>query len=195
MKIGCVIMASGLSRRFGKNKLLELFDGKSLIERILDITGDGLFATRVVVTRSEEVRDICKRRNVPVILHECPNRNDTVRIGIEVMGTTDGCVFCPSDQPMLKRDSLKYLICAFLQKKQGIFRLAYGEKQGTPILFGKEYFSELSALPEKKGGSYLVKKYPEQTQLVTAASEWELYDVDTEEELEWLKIQLLKKKE
>lgn len=195
MKIGCVIMASGLSRRFGRNKLLEPFDGTSLIERILDITGDGLFDTRVVVTRTEAIRDICKNRNVPVVLHECPNRNDTVRLGIEAMTDVDGCVFCPSDQPMLERESLEHLIRAFSQNGKGMFRLAYGEKQGTPILFGREYFSELSALPEKKGGSYLVRKYPEQTQLVTAASEWELYDVDTEDELEWLKMQLLKKKE
>lgn len=195
MKIGCVIMASGLSRRFGRNKLLELFDGTSLIERILDITGNGLFDTRVVVTRTEAVRDICRSRNVPVIFHEYPNRNDTVRLGIEAMRDVDGCVFCPSDQPMLERESLEHLIRAFSQNGKGMFRLAYGEKQGTPILFGREYFSELSALPEKKGGSYLVKKYPEQTQLVTAASEWELYDVDTEDELEWLKMQLLKKKE
>ena len=185
--IGCVIMASGLSRRFGRNKLVEDFQGKPLIQRILDTTGDEIFARRVVVTRSEEVRQICEGQNIPVIMHELPGRNDTVRFGIREMDGMDGCVFCPSDQPLLRRESLKRMTETFVQKGSGIFRLSYGEKQGTPILFGKEYFEELLHLPEKKGGSYLVKRYPEQVELIMAESELELFDIDTTEDLEWLK--------
>lgn len=192
LQIGCVIMASGQSRRFGRNKLLEVFDEKTLIQRILDTTGYGLFAYRTVVTRSEDVRKICEMQNIPVIFHELPNRNDTVRLGIEAMRGMDGCVFCPSDQPLLKKESLVNIIDAFAKSSHGILRLAYGERQGTPILFGKEYFAELAVLPEKKGGSYLVRKYPEQVKLVSAINELELYDIDTQAELEWLKIQFEK---
>lgn len=185
--IGCVIMASGLSKRFGRNKLVEEFQGKTLIQRILDTTGDGMFARRVVVTRSEEVRQICEAQHVPVIFHELPGRNDTVRLGIDEMSGMDGCVFCPSDQPLLRKESLKRIVEAFSQKRSGMFRLSYGEKQGTPILFGKEYFEELAHLPEKKGGSYLAKKYPEQVELISAEDELELFDIDTTEDLERLK--------
>ena len=48
-KIGCVIMASGLGRRFGSNKLLADFGGEPMICRILDAT-EGIFRRRVVVT-------------------------------------------------------------------------------------------------------------------------------------------------
>lgn len=187
LAIGCVIMASGLSKRFGRNKLIEEFQGRTLIQRILDNTGDGIFARRVVVTRSEEVRRICEVQNVPVIFHELPGRNDTVRLGIGEMNGMDGCVFCPSDQPMLRRESLLRIVAAFSQKRSGMFQLSYGEKQGTPILFGREYFEELADLPEKKGGSYLAKKYPEQVELISAEDELELFDIDTTEDLERLK--------
>lgn len=53
-KIGCVIMASGLGRRFGSNKLLADFGGEPMICRILDAT-EGIFRRRVVVTRHEEI--------------------------------------------------------------------------------------------------------------------------------------------
>ena len=43
-------MASGMSKRFGSNKLLADFHGEPMIMRILRAT-DGLFTRRVVVTR------------------------------------------------------------------------------------------------------------------------------------------------
>ena len=182
-KIGCVIMASGEGRRFGGNKLLAEFQGKTLIQRILDTT-EGLFEKRVVVTRSEMVRDLCQQQNVEVILHSMPNRNDTVRLGIEDMKDMDGCIFCPSDQPLLHRDSVKALLESFEKKKMGIHRLVFEAREGTPILFGKEYFEELKNLPEKCGGSYVIKKYPQVVEKVSALYVRELMDVDTQEDLE-----------
>lgn len=62
----------------------------------------------------------------------------------------DGCIFCPCDQPLLTRASLRKLRNAFSFEEKEILRLAYEDKQGTPILFDKKYFAELSELPEKK---------------------------------------------
>ena len=183
-KIGCVIMASGMAKRFGRNKLLAEFQGKTMIQRVLDITGEDLFAGRVVVTRSEEVREICRQQNVDVIFHALLDRNDTIHLGMDVMKEMDGCLFCPCDQPLLQKESLMRMIDQFEKKGKGIYRLSYEEKQGAPILFGKEYFQELLALPSKCGGSYLVKKYPDQLENVSASDEIELFDIDTPEEYE-----------
>ena len=184
-KIGCIIMASGEGKRFGSNKLLVDFCGKSLIQRILDTT-EALFEKRVVVTRSEEVRDICTRQNINVILHKLPYRNDTIRLGMGALEEMEACVFCSSDQPLLRKESLKKLRKSFMVHKSGIHRLFFEEQEGMPILFGKEYFEELKNLPEKAGGGYLIKKYPQQVVRVSVADEAELLDVDTPEELEKL---------
>ena len=68
-QIGCVIMASGLGKRFGGNKLMADFHGKPMIQRALDAT-DGLFARRVVVTRHEQVAALCRAQHVDVVLHD-----------------------------------------------------------------------------------------------------------------------------
>ncbi|WP_405321628.1 selenium cofactor biosynthesis protein YqeC [Frisingicoccus sp.] len=185
-KIGCVIMASGLGVRFGGNKLMAEFQGKTFIQRVLDLTASAGFAKRVVVTRNEAVREICREQKVDVIFHDYPNRNDTVRLGIDFMYDTDGCMFCPCDQPLLKAESLKRLMDAFLKDDKKIYRLSYGEKQGTPILFGKMYFRELDSLPEKCGGSYLIRRYPESVDLVSAGAWEELFDIDTQEDYNWV---------
>ncbi|MGN0252467.1 MAG: selenium cofactor biosynthesis protein YqeC [Oliverpabstia sp.] len=187
MKLGCVIMASGMSRRFGKNKLLEEFQGKTLIQRVLDITGGDLFTKRLVVTRSVQVKELCEQQHVDVVFHDLPNRNDTVRLGVREMKDMDGCIFCPCDQPLLKKESLERMAAIFLAQRSGMVRLSFGGKQGAPILFGKEYFQELSCLPEKAGGSCLVKRYPDKLRLTEASDKLELFDVDTRQDFEVLK--------
>ncbi len=191
-KIGCVIMASGLSVRFGKNKLFAEWDGKTFLERILDTT-EGIFSRRVVVTRSEDAAAVCRKKGVKVIFHSFPNRNDTVRLGTAYMEGMDGVLFCPCDQPLLRKESLLGLLDAF--QEGDILRLAYGEKTGMPVLFDKAYFTELQSLPEKKGGSYLIGKYGKRVKAVQATEEYELLDVDTPEELENLQAYCAKKQE
>ena len=55
---GCVMMASGLGRRFGGSKLLVPFLGKPLLSWALNAT-NGLFSRRVVVTRNREAAAFC----------------------------------------------------------------------------------------------------------------------------------------
>ena len=128
-KIGCVIMASGLGVRFGGNKLMADFQGKPLLEHVLELT-QGLFEKRVVVTRNEAVRDWCQKRQVEVIFHTFPDRNDTVRLGISCMDGMDGCMFCPCDQPLLRRESLLRL-CEQFEKEKDDKKTDKGCQQGV----------------------------------------------------------------
>ena len=95
--VGCVIMASGLARRFGSNKLLADFGGRPLLCRALEITATPALAARVVVTRSAGVKALCDAQGVPCLLHSLPSRNDTVRLGLEALleqcPGLAGCIF------------------------------------------------------------------------------------------------------
>lgn len=185
VKTGCVIMASGMSRRFGENKLLIDFRGKTLIERALDIT-EGLFDKRIVLTRDKIVEKICKDKNVEVLLHDYPHRNEAITLGVAAMENMDGVMFCPCDQPLLEKSTIQSLQDAFVKKGSGIFRLSWENTKGAPVIFGREYMDELKMLPEGKGGSYLMDKYKEDVSEVHAFSMEELLDVDTREDYEKL---------
>ena len=181
-------MASGISKRFGENKLLVDFQGETLIERVLKLTEGELFARRIVITRTREVTELCKTKGIDVILHELPGRGDAVKLGMEQMMDMDGCMFCPCDQPFLRRNSLNRMIEEFAREEKTIFKLGFGDMQGAPVLFSKKYFQELCQLPQKSGGSYVIKKYPEEIEVVAAESAMELWDMDTKEDY----IQMLK---
>lgn len=205
--IGCVIMASGLSTRFGSNKLLADFGGRPMLCRALDATDTPALAARVVVTRSPEVRQLCRAQNVPCILHSLPGRNDTVRLGLEAVleqcPDLAGCMFLPGDQPLLTRQSVERMVDACgrdramragqqKETEREIFRLGHRAKNdpspllGSPVLFGNAYFPQLRTLPEGKGGNVLIRQYPERVHAVYTARREELCDADTPEALEEL---------
>ena len=185
-KIGCIIMASGLGRRFGGNKLMADFHGKPMIQRALDAT-DGLFAKRVVVTRHESVAALCREQNVDVVLHNLPNRNDTVRLGLEALGDLDACMFLPGDQPLLRRETVERLLESRRDNPDSIIRPVYEDTQGSPVLFPSWAFPELLELPEGKGGGAVIKNHPNAVHRVSVADPFELADADTPDILETLK--------
>mgnify|MGYP002555579038 CR=1 FL=1 len=197
--IACILMASGQGKRFGGNKLLADFHGQSLFERMLSTTNlPDLFTTRLVLTIHPEIQELCNSYQAlhtqpfslptEVLLHREPNRNDAIRLGIEHLLPLplDGCMFCPGDQPLLSQESLFRLVNAFRQEPNLIWRLSFEEKPGSPVIFPSRFFPELMQLPEKKGGSFLIEKYPEQVRTVSAQSTEELMDVDTRADLEYL---------
>lgn len=182
-QMGCVIMASGLSSRFGGNKLMAQFRGSPMLSHVLDAS-DGLFARRVVVTRNLEVAQFCRSRGVETVFHHLPHRSDTVRLGLEALETdVCGCMFCPGDQPLIQRDTLITMLLCAGRDSDMIWQPAFGENPGTPVLFPKWAFDQLKTLPEGKGGRILCKKYPERVRLVPVRDPYELYDADTPEDL------------
>ncbi|MBR2048687.1 MAG: nucleotidyltransferase family protein [Oscillospiraceae bacterium] len=179
-------MASGLGKRFGGNKLMADFHGKPLLQSALEAT-DGLFAKRVVVTRHESVAALCREQNVDVVLHDLPNRNDTVRLGLEALGDLDACMFLPGDQPLLRRETVAMLLESRKENPDSIIRPAHEATEGSPVLFPSWAFPELKNLPEGKGGGAVIKNHPQSVHRVSIANPFELADADTPEMLETLK--------
>lgn len=180
--MGCVIMASGLSKRFGGNKLLADFLGDPMIMRILAIT-EGLFSRRVVVTRHPEIAEICKVRGIDAVLHDLPYRSDTVRLGLEAVGDVEGCLFCQADQPLLRQETVKALLLSAAQDPESIWRPCFGENPGSPVLFPRWAFDQLMQLPEGKGGGYIAGMYPDRVRTIQVQDEYELMDADDRETL------------
>jgi molybdate transport repressor ModE-like protein len=184
--LGCVIMASGLGKRFGGNKLMADFRGKPMIQRALDAT-EGLFSRRVVVTRHESVAQLAREQNVDVVLHDLPHRSDTVRLGLEALGDLDACMFLPGDQPLLRRETVAMLLENWKENPDSIIRPAYEDNEGSPVVFPAWAFPELKNLPEGKGGGVVIRKHPHEVLRVSVSNPFELADADTPSTLELLK--------
>lgn len=187
--IACVILASGIGQRFGANKLLAQYNGQPLVQHILDIS-ENIFCERVIVTRHKEIASLCQRRRLNYLLHNQPYLNDTVRLGTAYIEASQaniqGLLFATADQPLLKQHTLIKICQSFMQQPQKIHRLYYNATPGNPVIFPLQLLPELKTLPQDKGGSVLIKKYPELVISVQAQEEYELFDVDTQKDWQQL---------
>ena len=184
-KVGCVIMASGLSKRFGSNKLMADFDGKPMILHALQAS-DSLKDHRVVVTRHADVAALCQKQGVNVILHDLPHRSETIRLGLEALGDVDACLFLPADQPLLRRETVTTLVNQWEADQEKILRPFHNDTPGSPVLFPRWALPELQNLPEGKGGNWVIKNHPEKTAAMQIEDPYELMDADTPETLQFL---------
>lgn len=226
--ISCIIMASGMSKRFGTNKLLASFNNNTLFENAINISRFADFCETLAVTRHDELVQICAREHIHCIKHNMPYRNDMVRLGVSHILNethkhksccTQGILFLPSDQPLITKTSLQLLCLLFIYYNSSYFacnstdkssnanndysnnnysnndysnnnnnnnkicRLAFNENAGAPVIFPACYYNELLTLPQGKGGGFIAKKHPAQVVLVPAQDEYELFDIDTPDDL------------
>lgn len=167
--LSCIIMASGMSKRFGSNKLITDFNERSLFENAVSISHFAGFGETLAVTRHDEVVHICEDKNIHFLRHDMPYRNEMIRLGVTRILSDNassgnlqpqGILFLPSDQPLITRTSLQLLCLTFLYYDDKICRLSYNENAGSPCIFPAKYYDELLNLPEKKGGGFLTKNIP-----------------------------------
>ena len=183
-KVGCIIMASGLSERYGKNKLLEKLDGREVILYAAGALREAGFRP-LAVTRSEEVKALMDREVIACILHDGPKKSDTIHTGIR--GTAPdaaGYLFVPGDQPLIRPSSLRRMAEHFLSFPERAVRLGYRDIPGSPVLFPAACRGDLLAYDGEQGGKEVIRRKRIPCDLVQAEAAWELWDVDTPEKME-----------
>lgn len=186
VKIGCVVMASGYSARFGSNKLLADFNGEPLIVNAFRLAASPIIDSRAVVTRYIEIAALCQNASVPCFIHSYPNKSDTIREGVRLNSDCDGIVFLQSDQPLLSIESFERLISEFKAHPEAICRLSFGDTYASPVVFPKSLFGELMSLSGETGGGKVIKRHQNLVRTVMAKNVLELQDADTPEKLQEL---------
>lgn len=190
LKIGCVVMAAGNARRFGENKLAAQLRGRSLILRTLEAVPAELFETVVVVTQYPEIMRLAKEFHFAAVCNAHPEYgiSHTIELGLTGLRDCDGALFLVSDQPLLKRESVARAVELWKTGPDHITALGHGGVRGNPCLFPARFFPELLDLREDHGGNTVIRRHEEDLVLVDVDAE-ELYDVDTVQALERLKME------
>ncbi len=184
-RLGCVVMASGLARRFGRQKLMEPLDGTPMLARVLDALGDPRVET-VVTTRDPRVRALCEGRGVRCVLHDGERRSDSVREGMRALGERAGYLFVSGDQPLVSATSVSAVVDEHVRHPSAIVRLAWKDEPGAPVLFPGVFREALLGLEGSQGGLAILRRSPDlaaTVRLVQASSPGELMDVDTQDDL------------
>ena len=178
--LGCVVMAAGNARRYGENKLAAGVGGRSLILRALEAVPGEEFEATSVVTQYPEIMELAEKFHFKAVRNEHPDWgiSHTIRLGLESLGDCDGAMFLVSDQPLLKRESVRALAELWQSRPDKIAALSHGGVRGNPCIFPARFFPELLALQEDRGGNTVIRRHEEDL-ILMEVPEQELTDVDT----------------
>lgn len=103
----------------------------------------------------------------------------SIAAGVGAAGDADGWLILPADMPMLRTSTLLAVADALQQ-----FPVAYAQyrgRQGHPVGFSAELYSELVALQGDEGARRVIARYP--SQALEIDDPGVLIDVDTVEDL------------
>lgn len=186
-EITCVVMASGQSERFGKdNKLLSTLFDKKLIEYSIDLAKNPLFSRSVVVTVHKEICEICKEKNIDCVYHSFEDKSDAIKLAVKYAENSNAIMFLNGDQPLLSEISVEKLFLALLYNNNCIIRLGYNDVCASPVIFPKCAFEFLSNVKQGESGLAAARKSGLKTVCVNADNEYEIFDVDTKDDLKEL---------
>lgn len=94
-RIGCVLMAAGNSTRFGGNKLLTDFFGKTLIERAMEAIPRDKLCRAAVVSQYDEALSMALDFDFLAVKNDRPEDgvSRTIRLGLDALGNVDAAMF------------------------------------------------------------------------------------------------------
>jgi molybdenum cofactor cytidylyltransferase len=190
--IAAIVLAAGLARRMGRQKLLLDLRGKPVVrwsvEAVIPHVGDV-----VVVTGQEDeaVRAALAGLAVRFAVNPRPQagQGSSIAVGMAALKPWTAAVLVAlGDQPRLPPEVIPTLLRARERSGRAIAAPVYRGTQGTPVLFGAEVFGELGALGGDAGARAVVSARPERVERVVVDADMPP-DVDTPEDYARLHVQ------
>jgi molybdenum cofactor cytidylyltransferase len=171
--IAGILLAAGLSTRFGRQKLLQPYRGELLVRKTARCFLDaGLQPVVAVVSNAPAFGDALA--GLPVTMVENPNPKDgvssSIAIGLRALpDTSSAALIGVADQPYLTADAIQELLDAFLPGLIVVPR--FGDHRGNPPVFDRRFFADLMELRGDRGGQAVVNAHPEAVIEVSLAEE------------------------
>ncbi len=185
--LSAIILAAGLSSRFGKPKLLLPLNGKSLIrwtaERVAD-SARSQFNELIVVVGWEAAAVLRELEGLDIRTIFNPRfavgMSTSLIAGLQAMTPeNDGAMIFLGDQPLVSPEVVCSMIATFRKSEQPIVVPVYNGVRGNPVLFSTSLFPELMAVEGDKGGRDVVMRSQERVATVAFPSGPLAKDIDT----------------
>ena len=184
--IYCVVLAAGQSRRYGRTKLLEELDGKSLLRGTLETAQVACPGSVCLVTghAADAVFDAA-RGLADLVAHNSDfetGLGSSIRCGVRACRkNADAILMVLADQPLVTATHLVDLVASWDGNANGIVASGYANTFGPPVLFGSAYFDRLENLEGDVGARQILRH--NKAAIVAVRFEEASVDIDTPADL------------
>jgi molybdenum cofactor cytidylyltransferase len=190
-RVAAVVLAAGLSRRMGENKLLVEIDGRPMIARVVDALADAPLSSVNVVLGHDAARVRAALAGRAVHFVECADYarglSASLRAGIAAVegAGVDAALVCLGDMPWVSAAHVRALVDAFdAAAGRAVCVPCFAGKRGNPVLWAARFFPEMQALTGDTGARELLERHAELVWPVEVGDAAVILDIDTHEALE-----------
>jgi molybdenum cofactor cytidylyltransferase len=187
-----IILAAGTASRFGPQKLLADFRGKSVLEWVVEAcAGSGL--DRVVLVlghRHHEIQAALKGKNFSSRLETVINvryregQSTSLQSGLRrVMGDVSAVMFLLGDQPMLDSATIDFLLDRFYRSEKGICVPCCEGRRRNPTIFSSRYYHRIMQITGDIGARKIIDTNGPDVLRVELVDPSLFHDIDTVEDL------------
>ena len=187
MKIAGIILAAGGSTRMGgQNKLLQMVDGTSLVQKVVGSALNSNIESVYVILgyQAALIRQCISNKSVNWVENSDWSRGMafSIKSGIEALNTNyDGAMILLGDMPFIEPIMINQLL-ALYQKKKIVVPVKDG-RQGNPVLFSSAFFADLKLLGGDKGAKPIIKKNPDSVIIANVLTDTIFHDLDTPDQI------------
>ncbi|NVJ86226.1 MAG: nucleotidyltransferase family protein [Algoriphagus sp.] len=192
MNTGIILLAAGSSSRLGSPKQLVEYQGKTLIQRSIDVASKSEADSVLVVLgwQPNLIKKGIQSDGVYFVENESweDGMTSSMQAGLAWYMVSEDKVVSPNqilimtcDQFKVDTDLLDSLIKEKEKSGKGIIACRYSDTLGVPAIFDEKYFEDLLGLDKKVPAKKLILEYLDDVQIVDFPLG--ALDLDTEEDL------------
>ena len=185
--LSIIILASGLSKRMGQNKLLMDFKGKKMYQHCINSVKKSDIRQKIVVSAYDEILEYAGNMGDFTLVKnekQTLGQSQSIKMGIAKVKPCLGFVFLPSDMPFITEICLNNVCDFFMQDTSCIVVPRFEGKNSMPTIFPFSLYDELSNISGDIGGRDIIKANLSKVRYFDVSEGHILQDIDTMEELE-----------
>lgn len=163
--ISCILLAAGLSRRFGSPKAMAKLNGETIIEHIEKMLLKTKIEEVVVVLGAhyDQVQScILNHKRVRFVYNKdyILGQTTSFQIGLQnVSSQFLGAMLYPVDYPLIKPSIIDTLCIEFLEKLPSFIVPSFEDKKGHPPIFHRRLREELLGLDHDVGINRIIHRH------------------------------------
>ena len=189
-EIWAIILAAGASTRMKRQKLLLPYNGKAIIETVVENVAKVVGSNIMVVlgSHSEEIKILIENQDVQFCINEnyLNGMLSSAICGFKALPReAKAALVFLGDQPQIPPQAATLVIDAWNQSKKGIVMPTFNGRRGHPVLIETRYKSEIEKLDPERGLKTLSEKYKDDVFEVECEIPEILRDIDTPEEYQF----------
>lgn len=184
--ISAIVLAAGESKRMGRTKQLLDWEGRTILQRVLENLGRSRVDEVILVLghEAERILQTLDTHKVKVVINENYKEGMITSIQqglINLNEKVEAFFIVLADQPAVGPEIFDRLIDEFRQvsPQKGIVLPAFHGRKGHPALFGEKYKKEALHIEGDVGFRQVLQEHPEEILTVEMDTDSILQDIDT----------------